>query len=168
MTEYLTSSKAKLESKGVKSIKSRVVNLNTFSPNLTCYIMKQYLISALEQIYGLTCEFLSEIKNTETKELIQLYSSWQYLYGTPIPCTFICENRFDWGNIQLRFVIKNGIIETLQVFTDALDHSLPSRLKSALEQHKFAMEEIEICLQANFETDLANNLLHVITKDAAF
>lgn len=45
--------RAKLSSKGVSSVKSRVVNLVELQPDLTVEAMKKALISAFEQVYGL-------------------------------------------------------------------------------------------------------------------
>ena len=49
---YLSPPKAKLESKGVTSVRSRVVNLKELSPTLTCAKMKEYMTRALEAVYG--------------------------------------------------------------------------------------------------------------------
>ena len=49
---YLSPSRAKLESKGVNSVRSRVVNLREFVPDLTIPQLADALISALGEVYS--------------------------------------------------------------------------------------------------------------------
>ncbi len=49
---YLSPSKAKLAAKGVDSVRSRVVNLREFVPDLTIERLSDALISALAEVYG--------------------------------------------------------------------------------------------------------------------
>ena len=49
---YLSPSKAKLAAKGVDSVRSRVVNLREFVPDLTIARLSDALIAALAEVYG--------------------------------------------------------------------------------------------------------------------
>ena len=60
LTRYLTVSKEKLESKGVASVRSRVANLREFKPDLTVEELKNALVSALEEVYGLEAKRISK------------------------------------------------------------------------------------------------------------
>ena len=51
--KYLTPSKTKLESKGVASVRSRVINLTELKPDLTIDGMAQAMVKAFETVYGL-------------------------------------------------------------------------------------------------------------------
>ena len=51
---YLSPPKAKLQAKGVASVRSRVVNLKELAPDLTIDAMKQYMIHAFSDVYGMT------------------------------------------------------------------------------------------------------------------
>ena len=42
------------------------------------------------------------------------------------------ENRFSWGEVQLCYNVKNGIIESARVFSDAMDAELIARAQEAL------------------------------------
>lgn len=50
---YLAPSQGKLESKGVASVRSRVVNLSQVQPGLTVSHMEEALWSAFSEVYGL-------------------------------------------------------------------------------------------------------------------
>ena len=134
MQRYLSPPKAKLESKGVSSVRSRVVNLQSLSPTLTCERMKQFMSQAFGEIYGeevrpltLQAEALTTIL-----ELRCNYDNENWLYGRPFPFTCSIEGRLSFGSVQLHLQVKNGIIEDLQVFTDAMDDQLAPVLCKAL------------------------------------
>ena len=54
MGRYLSPSTAKIASKGVDSVRSRVVNLRELCPDLTIEKMAEAMNRAFEQVYGLT------------------------------------------------------------------------------------------------------------------
>ena len=60
MERFLSPSKAKIVSKGVDSVRARVVNLKSLCPELTTEMMCQAMNQAFEQVYGLTAEVLDE------------------------------------------------------------------------------------------------------------
>ena len=53
MSRFLNPSKAKLQSKGVSSVRSRVVNLSSLCPHITVDTMKQAMFTAFSKVYGL-------------------------------------------------------------------------------------------------------------------
>ncbi len=131
---YLSPPKAKLEAKGVASVRSRVVNLKELAPQLTIDAMKQYMADAFPEVYGIeaTSLILQENDFAEIAALAQTYGSWEYLFGTPLPFSFQCERHFAWGHIHLQLDAKNGIITGAKVYSDAMDWTLPSVTESAL------------------------------------
>ena len=132
MQKYLTPSKAKLESKSVKSVKSRVINLSELNPALDCNKMKEYMAKAFQTVYGLSAKMKTVEMNEDIKTLSQQYSSREYLYGIAIPFSVSCEKRFGWGGIQLNLNVKRGVITDAQVFTDSMDHTVSDKIKNSL------------------------------------
>ena len=57
--QYLMPSKAKLQSKGVDSVRSRVVNLKQLCPELTVARMGQEMLKAFQQVYGMPSQAFS-------------------------------------------------------------------------------------------------------------
>jgi len=162
LTKYLTPPKAKLQAKGVKSVKSRVINLSELNPSLTVETMKEYMLSAFEKVYALPVE---KFRISDTKEIINLaktYSSWEYLYAPSLPFTFSCEGTFSWGSITIQLDVKSGTIQSAQIYTDAMDHTLSDKLKEAFSGCIFRMEEIEKAILTKipepFSTDISNLL----------
>lgn len=140
--KYLTPPKAKLQSKSVKSVKSRVINLSEINSSLTIEMMKDYMLSAFEKVYGLPSAPFVIADNSQISGLAEQYASWEYLYAPSLPFTFSCDGNFPWGSIELQLDVKGGRIQSVGVYTDALDHTLPDLLKDALTDCIFRMEEI--------------------------
>ncbi len=162
LQKYLTPPKAKLQAKGVKSVKSRVINLTELNPTLTIELMKEYMISAFEKVYGFSPSPFTITDNAEISILAEKYASWEYLYAPSLPFTFSCEGNFQWGNIELQLDVKGGGIQTVQVYTDALDHTLPDMLRDTLTGCVFRMEELGKAIVTKipepFSTDISNLL----------
>ena len=144
LSRYLSPPKAKLEAKGVASVRSRVVNLSELSPGLTCDKMKQLMVKAFETVYDLPAEpvTVSLAQQQIVRRTAELYGSWDYLYGAPLSFTFQCEERFPWGHIVLQLQAKGGIITAVKVYSDAMDWSLAPALEQALADCPFRLDSM--------------------------
>lgn len=142
---YLSPPKAKLETKGVASVRSRVVNLKALSPALTCDTMKGFMVQAFTDIYGCTPEVLAmaEADKASVLALREKYESQQWLFGKPMPFTCQLEGHFSWGHIQLQLQIEQGVIQDLAVYTDAMDSSLSEQLSDALKNCPFHLNAMK-------------------------
>ena len=146
LSRYLTPPKAKLEAKGVKSVRSRVINLSEISPTLTCDTMKAHLLSAVNAVYSLPIEEIDEINNEEVSALAKRFGEWEYVYGSPIPFNLTCGGRLTFGNTEIELCVKNGCINDLKLYTDALDHEIADKVRMALISLPFDLKSISIAL----------------------
>lgn len=123
LSKYLNVSKEKLKSKGVDSVKSRVINLSSLCEDLTISSLKDKLIEAFGETYNcIPHSFDSNgINDAILKEKIEKFQSWEWKYGKKINFQYEMDTRFDWGNINMQFGIKNGIIDEVEVYSDAMD-----------------------------------------------
>ncbi len=137
LARYLSPSKAKLAAKGVASVRSRVVNLDTLCPGLTCDLMAQYMTEALQSVYGLTASPLPQPDAEKIRQDAQTLSSWQWLYGENLAADFSWEDRFPWGGILLEMQVISGLIHGIRIYTDAMDWHLPRVIESALRGCRF-------------------------------
>lgn len=158
MSKYLTPSKAKLSSKGVKSVKSRVINLSELSPDLDCQKMKKYMADAFGEVYGMCTEVKDAPINSEIEKLAKEYGSKGYLYGTSIPFQVTCDKRFEWGGIEINLNVKRGIITDVQVYSDSMDHSVCDKVKSALLNCEFTKDAIKKCVDKDIYSVLESVL----------
>ena len=157
---YLSPSKAKLEAKGVDSVRSRVVNLREFVPDLSIGQLKEALVDALAAVYdaGATISrptamelspmsVSSVLDPSEWTALTAHYASDEWLYGPKLPFTFSWEERFSWGGIELRLEINEGVIRCVKVYTDAMDESLSGQIETALTGVHFQQHSVNAALR---------------------
>ena len=159
MQKYLTPSKAKLQAKGVKSVRSRVVNLTELCPSLTCEKMREYMIDAFEKTYNMKAEYMDISDAEEVKALTQKYGDNSFLYGETPPFTVFYEDYFPWGSIRLELNVVKGNIQSATVYTDALETELPQMIKKALEGQSFEDEAIKKGLSENLPEPFLSDIL---------
>lgn len=142
--QYLVPSRAKLRAKGVDSVRSRVMNLKELAPNLTVGAMKQAMVTAFEQVYGGKAEALREdcFDWEAVAALERRNASWEWNYGRTAPADFSCGDRFSWGEAELQLQVEQGRIREALLYTDAMDHTLPERVRAALTGRRLDGEEL--------------------------
>ena len=79
----------------------------------------------------------------------QTLGSWDWLYGKPLPFSFNCEEKFDWGHIRLQLQVEAGTIIHAEVFSDAMDWLLPEKLAAALTGCRVVLADLEKVLSKN-------------------
>lgn len=144
LSRYLNVSHLKLQSKGVDSVKSRVINLTELSPKITIASMKETMIRAAEQIYAMAGQNL-EINDSDCRiitNLCQKYSSREWRLGRNIPFQSEGTERFCWGEVTVRFDVKKGIINSAGLFSDAMDASIIEKTSEALNDKEFSGAEL--------------------------
>ncbi len=144
LSRYLSPSKAKLQAKGVSSVRSRIINLSEIIPEITIENAKENLIEAFSDIYDapvskydLTTDQLLRIEESQKK-----FSSWDWIYGAPLPFSFTCEDRFSWGSFQLLLQVNKGIITEAKVYTDAMQWKIASEIENCLSGIDFSVPSI--------------------------
>lgn len=164
LARYLTPPKAKLEAKGVKSARARVVNLSEISPSLTTDMMKEYLLSAFESVYALQLKPFGKIPAEEISALTEHFSNHEYIYGSPIPFNVSLSCRLSFGNAQLSLCVKDGYITDLMLYTDSLDTELPSLVKRVLVSQPFELSAIKKALLSAVSEDDAVSLVTLLSR----
>ena len=166
---YLSPPKAKLESKGVASVRSRVVNLKELAPDLTIDKMKDYMAQAFAEVYGFTAEplVLTDADQATIAQLQKEYSTWEYLFGSPLSFTFQAEGHFPWGHIQLQLSAKDGIVNAAKFYSDAMDWSLPETVEQALIGCRFTLADMQAALrQASLDREICKDLLDFLQEQS--
>lgn len=145
MTRYLSVSEDKIRSKGIDSIKSRVVNLSELSTDLSTEMVEQALIKAFDEIYEGDTQVLNSIEWADKSiisEYYNKYSSWEWRYGNSPDFDIELSTRFFWGSVQLLFKLEKGIVESVFVYSDAMDEELISMLPDTIKGASFVSSEL--------------------------
>ncbi len=163
---YLNPSKAKLQAKGVASVRSRVVNLAEFCPDITVESMENAMRAAFEKVYGFGAKMLKK-EDFDPAEIGALYErnrSWAWNYGQKLPCTFSCGERFGWGEAELRLTVKEGLVKEAEVYTDAMEWSFAEELKAALLGARFTVEALQQKVKEACSEEIAADLCALLEK----
>ncbi|MBO4384361.1 MAG: lipoate--protein ligase [Clostridia bacterium] len=141
---YLTPSAAKLEAKGIKSVRSRVKNLAEIAP-VTVETVRDAIIDAFEKAYG-DCEKPAFVRShsdpclTPHEAFEREYEkqrSWEWRMGKTPAFDHTLEGRLSFGEFGLALRIKDGRIASSELCTDALDTTLPSEITGLLSGVRF-------------------------------
>jgi lipoate-protein ligase A len=168
MAKYLRASQAKMRSKGVDSVRSRVVNLITLNPSITIEKIKDSFKKAFIAKYTKPEKYMiysEEDKNsvTELNNLYEKYSSWEWRYGSNPEFEISHEARFTWGEIEISLSCKNGLIDSAKVYSDAMDPSFTENINSILPGTAYTLQGIKNALKqvvelSGYSKDIKNKI----------
>ena len=113
--------KDKIESKGIKSIRSRVANITEFLEQKTT--IEEFRLTLLHSIFGseenVKEMVLTEEDWTNIKQLSkERYGNWDWNYGKSPAFNMSHSERFPTGGIDVRLQVKNGLIEDAHIYGD--------------------------------------------------
>lgn len=123
LTKALKVKKIKIESKGIKSIRSRVANIaeyldspismDEFKELILRYIFDVEDVNDVPQ-YVLTDEDWAKIHEISEKR----YQQWEWNYGKSPSFNYQESKKFPGGLVDVRLDVKKGIIENCTIFGD--------------------------------------------------
>ena len=144
MGRYLNPSKAKLQAKGVDSVRSRVVNLKELNPEVTIQALKAALAASFGEVYGGEPRQLDEqeLDMGKIEALTARNRSWQWNFGRKLPFSFSCDERFPWGGVEIELRVEGGIVQGAKVYSDAMDWQFPQLLEQALTGCRFTKDDL--------------------------
>lgn len=144
LTHYLTVSEDKIKSKGVTSVRSRVVNLSELNENATVDALVEAMTRAFVAEYGGEGEELSPADITsDLTHLYEKFASWEWRFGRTPAFDVSFAHRFPWGGVEVGFTLEDARIVACTIFSDAMDSRLIMEVAAHLEQIPFRMDAIE-------------------------
>lgn len=164
---YLTPSRAKLQAKGVDSVRARVVNLRHLSPGLTCREMADRMVEAFQAVYGRPAARLSEaaLDQSAIAPLAGRNAGWEWLYGQDLPFHLSWEGSFPWGGAELCLAVKKGRVASVRLYSDAMDWTLSPTLEAALAGVPFVRKDLLQALSAApLEPNIRQDLMDLLEK----
>ena len=155
----------KIESKGVKSVKSRVTNIKPYmNDDVSIMEFKKQLLENIfayhnesPEEYILSQEHLDNIKKLYEEK----YSTWEWNYGESPDFGWKNYKRFPSGAVEVRMEIKNGTIKGVKVFGDFFGTKDVSELEIMLQGTRYDKDAIEDFLKGLDPSDYFSNM----TKD---
>lgn len=165
LSKYLSVSKDKIESKGIKSVRSRVVNLDELSKNVTPEAMAVALKKSFEEEYGKTQPYpVTEKIQAEVDKYVLRNSSFEWLFGKSPQFDISIKNRFSFGEIEFLLKVDDGEISDALVYSDAMDVEFIEKLASRLTGIRFSSGSIIAAFKKGIYTDTQKEMLDELAE----
>ena len=143
ITQVLMVKGDKIESKGIKSVRSRVANVCEFLPDLTIPAFITTLVETLRDEWVLgEYEFTAQDRASIQTLRDQKYSTWEWNYGKSPDYTLRKDRCFSEGNISLYLNVKTGLITSLRIFGDFFSNGDISEIEQRLQNIKPLENEV--------------------------
>ncbi|KRM72664.1 lipoate--protein ligase [Lacticaseibacillus brantae] len=118
----------KIESKGIKSVRSRVTNLKPYLSseyqNISLEAFRDRLLTGLFGVDSVAAIKDKEYQVTPADQVeidkiyTEYYNNWDWVYGKSPAFTVQKRQHFDMGTVDARLKIVNGKIESVRFFGD--------------------------------------------------
>ncbi|MFE5427608.1 MULTISPECIES: lipoate--protein ligase [Bacillaceae] len=113
--------KDKIESKGIKSIRSRVGNIADFLKEpMSVEEFRSFLLQNIFKDSGKVTEYILTETDWEKIHIIseERYQNWEWNYGKSPKFNLQNSHRFPVGSVDIRLEVNRGIIENCKIYGD--------------------------------------------------
>lgn len=150
VTNALKPRKAKIESKGVKSIRSRVTNLKPYvSEEYKDLTIEEFRDRLLLEIFGVDRrEDVPELKLTDKdwegvmKIREERMGNWDWNYGQSPDFQYEQSHKFPFGFVDVRFNVRQGKMQDVRIYGDFFGLGNISDVEAKLEGVKYERQAV--------------------------
>lgn len=120
LTGALKPSFLKLNSKGIHSVRSRVVNLSQLNGDITPAGVEDAMIKAFAAEYGAEVPVRHISRENMKPSLYEKIKKDDWIYGEAPDFDLSFEKKLSFGNVSVSADISGGIVSRLKIYTDSL------------------------------------------------
>jgi len=143
LEKVLDADPEKYITKGISSVRSRVVNLSEFSCDITVEKLKKNILDELAGSNGLEEYHLSEEDLASVESLVaEKFSTWEYNFGGKAAFSVTKKKKLPAGLISISYDAKGGIISGISITGDFFADEDVSCLEKALVGTKLIKEDL--------------------------
>lgn len=137
----------KFQSKGTKSVRSRIGNIRDFlQKDMEIREFWDYLIGQLAGA-GMVRGSLTEAELAAVEKLKQeKYDTWEWNFGKSPQYTVRGKRRFEGGGLEVLLSVKQGVVEDVSFYGDFLSLRSLDTLREALRGCPFRREDVSAVL----------------------
>ena len=151
LSKALNVKRDKIESKGVKSVSSRVTNIKPYvKDDIDVLQFKNVLLKNIFEYFNQpveTYELSDEDRNNIQRMVDERYGTWEWNFGSSPEFNYKGYNRFVGGGVEVRLHVSNGIIENCKIYGDFFGKKDVKELEGKLLGVKYDMNEINKALE---------------------
>ncbi|MFH0068365.1 lipoate--protein ligase [Peribacillus sp. NPDC056705] len=157
--------KDKIESKGIKSIRSRVGNIADFLKEpMSVEEFRTFLLQNIFKDSGKVTEYVLTEKDWEKIHKIseERYQNWEWNYGKSPKFNLQNSHRFPVGSVDIRLEVNRGIIENCKIYGDFFGVGEVADIEQKLTGTRYEKEAISRVLD---ETDVRHYFGNVTKEE---
>ncbi len=164
LTNALKVSKDKIESKGIKSVRSRVTNIiEHLEDKITVEDFKELLLNHMMEIYDIEEYILTdEDKKNIEKLMDERYNTWEWNFGSSPEFNIHKAERFTGGKVETKIDVDGGIIKNIKFYGDFFGVKDITDIENKLEGIKYKEEDIKATLS---EIDLPSYFARITEEE---
>lgn len=141
--------KEKIESKGIKSIRSRVANISEYlGDNVSMAEFKSHILTHIFNVKDVAEVSEYELTKEDWDNIYEIsrsrYQKWEWNYGKSPKYNKQVSHKFPSGLLDIRLDVKKGKIEKCKIFGDFFGLGEVTEIEQALENvnhEKMAVED---------------------------
>lgn len=151
LSKSLNVKRDKIESKGVKSVASRVTNIKPYvKEDIDVLEFKQVLLKNIFEYFNQPVE-IYELSDEDRKNIQKMvderYGTWEWNYGRSPKFNYKGYNRFAGGCVETRLQVENGLIEGCKIYGDFFGKGDVKELEDKLQGVKYDFDEVSDVLK---------------------
>jgi len=150
LSKALNVKRDKIESKGVKSVSSRVTNIKPYiNNNIDILEFKQILLKNIFDYFNQPVEIyeLSDEDRRNIQKMVdERYGTWEWNYGRSPKFNYKGYGRFAGGSVEARLQVENGLIENCKIYGDFFGKEDIAELEEKLRGVKYDIDEVNMAL----------------------
>lgn len=172
LTKYLNVDLAKIQAKGIDSIRKRVTNIKPYLPSDSQLNDINYFIEALTnwfitQDHAKIIELDDSAKQWIKDRANQHFKSWEWNYGKQDEYSFVNKKKYPGGLIEFNLTVDNGVVKAMNFYGDflsisELDEIIPNFINQKFELKVFDQILSQINLEKYFGTITKEELLDLM------
>jgi lipoate-protein ligase A len=148
LSNYLTPHPKKLQSKGIQSVRSRVINLSELNLLINHENLSQSIIDEFCKMYGheVESEYIKNdilINNPKILEHYERIKDWKWRFGEAPQFTHNMVEYFTWGLVEIQLNIEKAIITKCQIFSDSIHPEMIEVMMAELNNSPYNIKSIE-------------------------
>jgi putative lipoate--protein ligase len=150
LADALKVSKDKIESKGIKSVRSRVTNIKDHLPNQDMTV--QDFVAALKKYMSEKYEMTDFVATEEDEAAIlaiqeEKNNSWDWVYGKNPDFNIKRNRRLKTGKIEANIMVEQGVITNIKFYGDFFGVMDVEDIAKKLVGVKYQKEDIQKVLE---------------------
>lgn len=150
---YLTPPAIKLVSKGVDSVRSRVVNLIDLNPKLSIDGLKDSLARSFDKLYSGPMERKTTPSSEVFEKISESFKHWDWVMAKSPKADLGFSMKFTWGNIVMDISVDKGRVQSAIISTDTLQDQPFEQFAAEISGEPFEASRLTEIVDTMFTDD---------------